>query len=101
MMDPEFLTGMLLDERVDISLTELAGICACREQWIVELVDEGIIEPRGQAPSEWRFTGASLVRVRTAIRLHQDLDMNLAGVALALDLLEEIEELKARLNLLE
>ena len=100
-MNEEFLTGVLLDERGEITLTELAGICACREQWIVELVDEGIIEPRGQAPSEWRFTGASLVRIRTATRLHQDLDLNLAGIALALDLLEEIEELKARLNVLE
>lgn len=100
-MSDEFLTGILLDEREEISLKELAGICSCEEQWIIELVDEGVIEPRGQGPSEWRFTGTCLIRVRTAIRLHQDLDLNLAGVALAIDLLDEIDDLKSRLSLLE
>jgi chaperone modulatory protein CbpM len=94
----ETLTGTVLDELEQITLTELAEICSCKTEWIVELVGEGIIEPVGQNISDWQFTGISVIRVRTATRLHQDLDVNLAGIALAIDLLEEVSELQARLK---
>jgi chaperone modulatory protein CbpM len=67
----------------------------------VELVDEGILQPAGRNPEQWRFPGTSLQRARTAMRLQQDLKINLAGVALALDLLDEIESLRALIYRLE
>ena len=39
-----------------------------------------------------------MVRVRTVLRMQRDLHVNLAGAALALDLLERIEALNARLK---
>jgi chaperone modulatory protein CbpM len=45
-----------------------------------------------------RFTRSSVVRVRTVLRMQRDLNVNLAGAALALDLLERIETLQARLR---
>ena len=62
------------------------------------LVDEGIVEPVGRKPAEWRFTRVSVTRVRFAERVARDLDVNTAGAALALDLLDEIERLRARLR---
>jgi chaperone modulatory protein CbpM len=44
--------------------------------------------------SEWRFSGAALRRARIALRLERDLGVNLPGVALALDLLEELQRLR-------
>ena len=44
-----------------------------------------------------RFRGASLPRARVAVRLTRDLEVNTAGVALALDLLDEIAELRSQL----
>jgi chaperone modulatory protein CbpM len=100
-MTDEILTGMVLDEHQILSLYELADISACRVEWITELVEEGIIVPDGNEPSEWVFTGISLIRVRTAIRLQRDLNVNLPGIALAMDLLDEIDKLQSRLEILE
>ena len=62
------------------------------------LIDEGIVEPVGSTPDEWRFTRISVTRVRFVERVSRDLDVNTAGAALALDLLDEIERLRARLR---
>ncbi len=51
-----------------------------------------------QQQTQWRFSGSALQRARTAMRLQRDLGINLAGVALAMDLLDEIEELRGRLR---
>ncbi|WP_293469970.1 chaperone modulator CbpM [Polaromonas sp.] len=40
-------------------------------------------------------------RARVALRLQTDLDVNLAGAALALELLDELDELRARVQRLE
>jgi len=84
-----------------MSLPELCRSCAVRTEWIVELVDQGILEPQGSDPSVWRFSTVSISRVRTAWRLKQDLGVNSAGIAVALNLLEEREELQVRLRRLE
>ena len=61
-------------------------------------VSEGVLEPIGEAPTEWRFAGQSLRRARLALSLTRDLELNPPGVALALDLLDEIAALQARLQ---
>jgi chaperone modulatory protein CbpM len=43
---------------------------------------------------EWQFSGEALRRARLALRLHRDLEVNLAGVALALQLMAEIDGLR-------
>ena len=44
------------------------------------------------------FAGASLRRTRVALRLLHDLELNLPGAALAVDLLDEIARLQRRLQ---
>lgn len=96
-MTKDILIGLVLDEQSLLSIRELCGACQVQTEWIVELVDEGILEPSGQATEHWRFSGSSLQRARTVRRLQQDLGVNMAGAALALDLIEEINSLRARL----
>lgn len=88
----------VLDEHLRLSLTEVCGICDTRHDTIVEMVREGVVEPLDLRAPEWTFTGRGVTRIRRALRLRRDLDVNLAGAALALDLLDEIEALKRRLN---
>ncbi len=57
-----------------------------------------MLEPIGQAPAEWRFSGAALRRARLALTLARDLEVNPPGIALALDLMEQIDALNARLR---
>ena len=88
------LMGQLLDESLELEFEEFCRVCHASEAFVVELVAEGVIEPRGEEPARWRFSGRSVIRTQVAVRLCEDLDVNLPGVALALDLLEEIERLR-------
>ena len=92
------LSAIILEEQIDLTLSEVCSACAVRVETIIELVDEGVLSPSGREPQRWRFSGTHLRRATVAIRLQRDLGVNLAGAALALELLEEVENLQARLR---
>lgn len=81
-----------------LTLGQLCRACGVHADWIISLVEESIIEPQGEDVRLWRFSGESLVRARSALRLQSDLGVNLAGIALILDLMEELENLRAQLK---
>jgi len=88
---------IVLDEE-EITLADLTRTCRVRTEWVMELVDEGVIEPRPRTGPQWRFSATSIVRVEKARRLQSDLGVNTPGVALALQLLDRIDALEARLR---
>ena len=90
----------ILEEQTQLTLADLCRACAVHAERIIELVDVGVLEPLGREPARWRFGGTSLHRARMALRLQRDLDIDLAGAALALELLDEIESLRSRLRAL-
>lgn len=97
----EPVTGDVLEEDVEFSMAELCGACRVSAERLMELIEYGVLEPLDEQPGHWRFRGVSVRRVRSAVRLERDLGVNLSGAALALDLLEEIERLRARLRRFE
>jgi chaperone modulatory protein CbpM len=80
---------------------EVCISCNVDPDWVAGLVEQGAIEALGPTRAEWRFTALSLVRVAKARRLERDLGLNLPGIALALDLLDRLDALHARLRALE
>ena len=88
------LTGEVLEESDLVSLADLCRSCTVETKTVTTLVAEGILDPAGEDVEHWRFTIGSLRRVKTVIHLQRDLGVNLAGAALALDLLERIAELE-------
>ncbi len=92
------LRGSVVEEEVELTTVELGRACRTTEAQIEVWVYEGVLQPSGDTPEAWRFRGDSLTRMRLATRLMQDLEINAAGVALALDLLDRIGELEARLR---
>jgi chaperone modulatory protein CbpM len=92
------LRGDILDDSVELTLQDLSRICAVDETHIVEFVEEGVLTTLRVTP-QWHFSGAALRRARIALRLQRDLEINLAGVALALDLMEELEQLRRELRM--
>jgi chaperone modulatory protein CbpM len=90
--------GTVVEEEVELTLVELCQACNADEKFVMEWIAEGLLEPLGDSPQDWRFGGDSLRRARVAVRLSRDLEIDPAGVALALDLLDEIAELRARLQ---
>jgi chaperone modulatory protein CbpM len=77
------------------TLDDLCLSCNVNPDWVAGLVEHGVVEPVGQTRSRWQFTTLSIVRVAKAKRLERDLGLNLPGVALALDLLDQLDEMRA------
>ena len=101
MIKQTILSGIVVDESAEFTLDELSRACDVSEQWLVALIEQGVLEPLGEDQAQWRFEGICLKRARIARRLETDLGVNLAGAALALELLEEVEELRKRIAVLE
>lgn len=97
----DIIEGRLIDGGTLFTLHELCRSSGLQTEMIVEMVDIGLLEPQGQDPSEWRFAGSALARIRSTLRLRRDLEVNLAGAALALELIDEIRRLRQRLRALE
>lgn len=87
--------GEIVDQ---ITIAELCRIGGFRAEWVVELVDYGVLDPIGEDFATWRFVGGSVSKATKAWRLHRDLGVNLAGVALAIGLMEERDRLRRRLG---
>jgi len=94
--DQTQVTVELIDEQTTFTLADLCRSCAVEAEFVEALVEQGILEPTGKRGRHWCFPASSLRRTRVTVRLRQDLGVNLAGAALALDLLERIDELNAR-----
>jgi chaperone modulatory protein CbpM len=92
-----FIRAHVVEEEVQFTLRELCQACSAEEEHMQAWVLEGVLEPAGESPQHWRFGGDSLRRARLAQRLRHDLEINPPGVALALDLLDEIAALRARI----
>lgn len=85
------------------TLREVCERGNCHAEFVIKLVNYGILVPVEEVPEarEWQFDAAALNRLQKALRLQRDLKLNLPGLAVSLDLLDELHEMRrevARLN---
>jgi len=92
-----WIEGSVVEEEVHMSIVEISQATRAPEDLIMAWVSEGVLSPAGSSPEDWRFSGESLKRAKTAAHLSHDLELNTPGVALALDLLDEINRLRNQL----
>ncbi|OYU00368.1 MAG: MerR family transcriptional regulator [Burkholderiales bacterium PBB1] len=90
--------GVIVEESLQFTLIELSQACQTDSARLIELVEEGALIPSGSDASSWRFDGSALRRASAAVRLARDLHLNAAGVALVLDLLDEVDTLRSQLR---
>ena len=95
------MTGEILSEKNKLALQDICERCSLPETTIRAYVEEGVIEVEGDDVARWRFSEVSMVRIQKACRLERDLGLNPAGVALALDLMAQIDELKTEIKRLQ
>ncbi len=93
-----WIEASVVENEVHMTIVELSHASRTPQELIMTWVSEGVLSPAGSSPEDWRFSGDSLRRAKTAAHLTHDLELNVPGVALALDLLEEISELRSRLK---
>ena len=94
------LSPELIDEQTVFTLADLCRSCAVEAEFIEAMVEQGIIEPTGKRGRHWCFAASSLRRTRVTVHLQKDLGVNLAGAALALELMERIDKIESQLRVL-
>ena len=80
---------------VTICSGEICERTSISEQDLQEIVNHGIVRPQDMRAIEWRFAEVVVVEIARAARLRRDLEIDWPGVALALELLDEVEQLRA------
>lgn len=96
-----WIESAIVEDEVHMTIVELSHAASTPEQLIMDWISEGVLSPAGSSPEDWRFSGDSLKRAKTAARLTRDFEINTSGLALALDLIDQISRLRAevlRLN---
>lgn len=88
------------EHETPISLEEICEICQVPSDIIENFISYAIIQPSGDK-NRWLFTMHDLKRLRIALRLQRDLELNLQGVGMVLELVDEMERMRVRMDLLE
>ena len=96
MTDREIVAVMLDD--ACLTLEQVASACAVETDWMVRRVTEGLFPAPGASSAEWRFGSAQLLRARRMRAIERDFDAVPELAALVADMLEEVDELRARLR---
>lgn len=95
------LTGVLIDETTTFTVIEVCQKYHISKDLLVELVEQGLFDTDTTDIEHVVFNAPSLRRIEIAFRLHRDLEINLQGVALALELLDEIDQMRGELAILK
>jgi chaperone modulatory protein CbpM len=97
MRDDDILSGSLMEDTWLI-LEQVAAACPVEPEWLTRHIDEGLFPHVESFAGTWRFSSASLVRARRMRQLERDFDAVPELAALVADLLEEMDDLRARLR---
>jgi chaperone modulatory protein CbpM len=100
-MPNKSLVVITLEEHPQLSLEELCNACDVTPEFIQSLIEYGVLEPEGESSTAWRFDSAHLHRIKVIVRLQHDLEVNIAGAAMIVDLMDQMEEMRVRLELFE
>jgi len=85
---------------VELDMKQFCQASDMPAAYVIEIVEHGILEPQGRKPEEWLFDDHALITARRAARLQRELALEWEGVALALDLLDELEQVRAENRML-
>jgi chaperone modulatory protein CbpM len=100
MSDQKRISGVLIDESTTFSYIEVCQRYHIPEKLLMEMLEEGLFSNQASAIEDLQINAKELYKIESAFRLHQDLDINLPGVVLALELLDKIEQLNNELSVL-
>jgi chaperone modulatory protein CbpM len=101
MANSTIMTGLIVEETLQLTFVEICEGQAIAEDTLFEMLEQGLLEEVHAPHKQLIFQGPHLKRVLCACRLHRDLGINSSGVILALELLDELEDLQQQLQILQ
>ena len=92
------MTDQEILEDACLTREQLCAACALELDWLIRHVEEGLIPVSGTVITEWRFTTVHLTRARRMHEIERTYDAAPELAALVADMLEEMDDLRARLR---
>lgn len=98
MTDKEMIKGIVLNGEVTLSFIEVCDRYHISKQMLMDWMEHGLLGESHTMPDENTPLNDMMInRILTAYRLQHDLEVNLQGVILALELLDEVTKLQDEL----
>lgn len=102
MSETMVLTGVLVDEDQNtLSFFEISRKYNLSETVLNEMAECGLFATESKVSNQVRIDQKTLQRIQSAHRLHQDLSINVPGVVLVMELLDELNQMRAELDILK
>ncbi len=94
------ITVEVEDPAGTFTLREICERGECHAEFVIKLVSHGVITPVNEVTNagDWAFDLEALARLRRAQRLQRDLRINLPGLAMSLDLLDEVRDMRREVD---
>lgn len=91
------LEAEIIDEQHIFDLNHFAEACGQSPEWILQLLEFEILPARSEMRIH-QFFADELTRARRAYRLQRDFDASLSAVAVMMDLIDEIQQLRKQVK---
>lgn len=87
------IEAKIVDEQISFDLDRFAEACGQSPEWILQLLEYDILPDRPDDRIH-QFFGDDVTRARRAYRLQRDFNASLTAVAMMLDLIDEVQQLR-------
>ena len=95
------ITAILIDDDASLTFVEVCQRYSLSESMLRQMIEHGLFPEACIRVKATRFDAPKLARVHSASRLRHDLGVNVPGVVLALELLDELQELRQEVRILQ
>lgn len=95
------VSSLTIESDPELTLDELCSACDISPGFIQDLIEYGVLDIKDVSLQAYRFTPVHLRRIRMIVHLQNDLEVNLAGAALVVDLMEQMDTMRAKIEMLE
>lgn len=101
MVKSTMIMGMLVDEQSSVSFLEVCEKQGISEDVLLDMLEHGLLPEVNSTDKQVEFDLTMLNRIQSACRLQVDLGLNVPGVVLVLELMDELKQLHSELSVLK
>ena len=88
----------VVTETLTLTLHEVCQRCGLNLSDLQHLLAHGVIEPVPASSDEWLFSADALGLLARAARMQRDFELDAAGLAMALSLLDELQRSRRQVD---